>query len=64
MAECDKECERLVKEMSDDDTPEKEIKPGRKIKNTPDFSASQYLYDALGVDVTQIYGMQSTKSSW
>ena len=59
LAECDKECEKLVKEMSDEDTPEKEIKPGRKMKNSLAFNASQYLYDALGVDVTQIYGMQS-----
>lgn len=59
LVECDKECERLVREMSDEDTPKKEIKSVRKIKNSPNFNASQYLYDALGVDVTEIYGMQS-----
>jgi transposase len=60
LAECDKECERLVREMSDEDTPKKEIKSGQKIKNSPNFNASQYLYEALGVDVTEIYGMQSS----
>ena len=59
LVECDKECERLVREMSDEDTPKKEIKSVRKFKNSPNFKASQYLYDALGVDVTEIYGMQS-----
>lgn len=60
LAECDKECERLVDEMSDKDIPKKKIKPSRKKKNNPDFNVSQHLYDALGVDVTQIYGMKST----
>ena len=59
LADCDKECERLVKDMSDEDIPKKEIKSGPKQKNTPDFNVSQHLYNALGVDVTQIYGMKS-----
>ncbi len=59
LAECDKECERLVKDMSDKDIPKKEIKSGTKTKNSPDFNVSQHLYNALGVDVTQIYGMKS-----
>ena len=60
LAECDKECERLVNDMSDDDVPQKEIKSGVKQKNNPDFNVSQHLYNVLGVDVTQIYGMKST----
>jgi transposase len=59
LIECDKECERLVKDMSDDDIPHKEIESGMKTKNSPDFNVSQHLYNALGVDVTQIYGMKS-----
>jgi len=62
LMECDVACEKLIKEMSDDDIPKKEIKSGRMIKNSPKFNASQYLYNALGVDVTQIYGMQSLTS--
>ena len=31
-----------------------------KQKNNPNFNVSQHLYNALGVDVTQIYGMKST----
>jgi len=60
LAECDKECERLVNEMSDNDVPPKKIKSGVKQKNNPNFNVSQHLYNALGVDVTQIYGMKST----
>jgi transposase len=60
LVECDKECERLVKDMSDDDVPKKEIKSGKMQKNNPVFNVSQHLYNALGVDVTQIYGMKST----
>ena len=59
LAECDKECERLVEGMSDEDIPKKEIKSGTKQKNNPDFNVSQHLYNALGVDVTQIYGVKS-----
>jgi transposase len=60
LSECDKECERLVNDMSDDDVPKREIKSGANKKNNPEFNVSQHLYNALGVDVTQIYGMKST----
>jgi len=60
LKECDKECEKLVKELSDDDTPEQEIKASKKQKNSPDFNANQHLYNALGVDVTKIYGINTT----
>jgi transposase len=60
LAECDKECERLVIEMSDENIPKKEIKSGSARKNRPGFNVSQHLYNALGVDVTQIYGMKYT----
>jgi transposase len=59
LAECDQECERLIKDMSVDNTPVKEIKAGKKQKNNPDFNANQQLYNALGVDVTKIYGINS-----
>ena len=60
LVECDKECERLVKDMSDYDVPKKKIKSVKMQKNNPAFNVSQHLYNALGVDVTQIYGMKST----
>lgn len=60
LAECDKECEKVVKELSDDQVPPREIKPNTKTRNSPDFNASQHLYNALGVDVTKIYGLKST----
>lgn len=59
IAECDIEIERLVKKMADDDTSPKEIKAAKKQKNSPDFNANQYIYDALGVDVTKIYGINT-----
>ena len=59
LAECDEKCERLVNDMSDEDIRKKELKSGPKQKNNPDFNVSQHLYNALGVDVTQIYGMKS-----
>ena len=59
LVECDEECERLVNDMSDEDIRKKELKSGPKQKNNPDFNVSQHLYNALGVDVTQIYGMKS-----
>jgi transposase len=60
LTECDKECEIIVQKMSNVSTQEKEIKAGRKQKNRPGFNVEQHLYDALGVDVTQIYGMKSS----
>jgi transposase len=60
LSECDKECERLVKDMSADNTPHKDIKATKKQRNNPDFNANQHLYNALGVDVTKIYGINST----
>jgi len=60
LAECDKQCEKIVDNMSDESTPRKEIKSGRKQKNRPDFNVEQHLYNALGVDVTSIWGMKSS----
>jgi transposase len=60
LTECDGECEKIVKKMSDESTPKKELKSGRKQKNRPGFNVEQHLYNALGVDVTQIYGMKSS----
>ncbi len=62
LAECDRECEKLVKQMSDEAVPPKEIKSSKKQKNNPDFNVSQHLYNALGVDVTGIYGFKSTNA--
>ncbi|WP_347374008.1 transposase [Aequorivita sp. Q41] len=32
----------------------------QKSKNNPNFNVSQYLYQALGVQVTKIYGIKKT----
>ena len=59
LRECDKESEKIVACLTDDEVPAKKIKEGRKQKNKPDFNVEQHLYNALGVDVTKIYGIKS-----
>ena len=60
LAECDKECETVIKSLSDDLVPPKEIHPNTKTRNSPNFNVSKHLYNSLGVDVTKIYGLKST----
>ena len=36
----------------------KEVDKIQKSKNNPNFNVSQYLYKALGVEVTKIYGIK------
>lgn len=62
LLKCDKKCEELVSMMTDASVVEKKIKQGRNYKNKPSFNAAQYLYEALGVDVTQIYGFQTNSA--
>ncbi len=55
--QCDIECEKVIKRMSTVSSSQKAVKV-KKSKNNPNFNVSQYLYDALGVEVTKIYGIK------
>ena len=54
---CDFESEKTIKKMSTLSNP-KEVVKIKKSKNNPNFNVSQYLYDALGIEVTKIYGIK------
>jgi len=59
LGQCDIEIEKVIGQMSTCSNSEKKVeKTTRKQKNGLSFNASQYLYDAYGVDVTQIYGVK------
>ena len=55
--QCDIESEKVIKRMSGV-SPSKKADKIQKSKNNPNFNVSQYLYDALGVEVTKIYGIK------
>lgn len=57
---CDQESEKVIEKMANNSTSEKEMKPGRRKKNQPEFNVRYHLYRALGVDVTKIYGLKAT----
>ena len=54
---CDLESEKTIKKMSILSNP-KEVVKIKKSKNNPNFNVSQYLYEALGIEVTKIYGIK------
>ena len=54
---CDIESEKTIKKMSTLSNP-KEVVKIKKSKNNPNFNVSQYLYEALSVEVTKIYGIK------
>lgn len=58
LEQCDKKSEKVVIQMSDSSIPEKEIPKVRRQKNQPFFEVEQHLYNALGVDVTAIFGVK------
>lgn len=58
--ECDQECKKTIKKMDSSHIKPKKIEPKRKQKNQPRYNIEQHLYNALGVDVTNIYGIKST----
>jgi transposase len=60
LKQCDVECEKMIKKIENPDAQLKCLQQNRKQKNQPQFNVEQYLYNALGVDVTQIYGVKST----
>ena len=55
--QCDIESEKVIKRMSCVSS-SKKVDKIQKSKNNPNFNVSQYLYDALGVEVTKIYGIK------
>ena len=55
--QCDMESEKTIKKMSNTSSTKKVVKI-QKSKNNPNFNVSQYLYQALGVEVTKIYGIK------
>jgi transposase len=57
---CDHECEKTIQRMQEASVPQKQIKPLPARKNQPGFNVAQCLYNSLGVDVTQIYGLKQT----
>ncbi len=60
LRECDRESEKVIAQMSDHNVATKQIKQPETKKNQPRFNVSQHLYQALGVDVTRIYGFKQT----
>ncbi|MFC2106867.1 IS110 family transposase, partial [Bacteroidota bacterium] len=59
---CDQESEKIMAQMCKTSANHADIKPVKPQKNQPDFNVSQYLHQALGVDVTQIYGFKQTSA--
>lgn len=57
---CDLEAEKLIQNLADYTVEKKDIEYENPKKNQPNFNVSQHLYNALGVDVTRIYGLKST----
>lgn len=56
--QCDIESEKVVKRMTSHSSSNKKADKVQKSKNNPNFNVSQYLYEALGVEVTKIYGIK------
>ena len=56
----DLKSEHIIKKMEGAEVEKKTIKKNRKKKNQPKFNVEQHLYNSLGVDVTEIYGLKST----
>jgi len=55
--QCDIESKKTIKKMSNTSSTKK-VNKIQKSKNNPNFNVSQYLYQALGVEVTKIYGIK------
>ncbi len=56
--QCDIESEKVIKTMTRNSCSNKKAGKIQKSKNNPNFNVSQYLYEALGVEVTKIYGIK------
>ncbi|MEX2565307.1 MAG: IS110 family transposase [Cyclobacteriaceae bacterium] len=60
LEQCDAESEKTIKKMTSEGSTEKKADKVQRSKNNPSFDVSQYLYTALGVEVTRIYGIKET----
>jgi len=60
LRQCDHQSEMVILKMIDSTSDLKQLKASKKQKNQPKFNVEQHLYNVLGVDVTQIYGIKST----
>jgi transposase len=56
----DQQSERVVKLLAHTDTVKKKIKPRTCKNKQPNFNVEQHLFNAYGVDVTEIYGFKQT----
>ena len=57
---CDHASDVVVSRMEDGNVTKRDIKQGVKYRNKPNFNTAQRLYDVLGVDVTEIFGLGPT----
>ncbi len=55
---CDLESQKVIQKMTNDAFAKREVSKVKKSKNNPKFNVSQYLYEVLGVEVTNIYGIK------
>ena len=55
---CDSESKKVIIKMAKSTNQKKQVTKIRKSKNNPKFNVSQYLYDALGVEITKVYGLK------
>lgn len=62
LQKCDQRSEQVIKTMTDQEVEPKIIKKAPRQKNQPKFNVEQHLYNALGVDVTKIYGIKTTSA--
>jgi transposase len=58
LKQCDDQSEMILKKMSDSSPTDNPLSETRKQKNSPEFNVRNYLYECLGVDVTEIFGMK------
>jgi transposase len=58
LKKCDTRSNSILKKISGPDSKIKNLAKTRKQKNSPEFDVRKYLYECLGVDVTEIYGMK------
>lgn len=58
LQQCDQAIEAILDQMDQGYHPEEKLPTKRKQKNQPSFDVNKYLYKVLGVDVTNIYGVE------
>jgi CRISPR/Cas system-associated endoribonuclease Cas2 len=55
---CDRESEKVIARMNQEELPKKQTKAAARSHRQPHFDVQAYLIEVLGVDVTQIYGIK------